>query len=71
MSRVLVTERLRLTPLAVTDVDVALEMFTNPAVTRFICDVMTEAEIRRDMPVWTKRGGDGCVGIWCVSNRVT
>ena len=71
MSRVLETERLRLTPLAVSDVDVALEMFTDPAVTRFVCEVMTEAEIRRDMPAWTKRGGDGCVGIWCVSNRVT
>lgn len=71
MSAILSSERLSLTPLAVADVDVAIEMFTNPAVTKFIGDVMAEADIRQDMPVWTKRGGDGCIGIWCVSNRVT
>jgi ribosomal-protein-alanine N-acetyltransferase len=71
MSATLFSERLALTPLAVADVDVAIEMFTNPAVTRFICDAMSEADIRRDMPVWTKRGGDGCIGNWCVSDRAT
>lgn len=71
MSRTLTTERLRLTPLTVGDVDVALEMFTNPAVTVYVGDVMTEDAIRQEMPVWTKRGGDGCIGIWCVSNSAT
>lgn len=65
------SERLSLTPLAVTDVDVAIEMFTNPAVAKFIGGVMTEADIRREMPVWIIRGGDGCIGIWCISNRMT
>ena len=65
------SERLSLTPLAVTDVDVAIEMFTNSAVTQFIGGVMSKADIRREMPVWTKRGGAGCIGIWCISNRVT
>jgi len=71
ISRVLTTKRLRLAPVTVADVDVALEMFTNPAVTEFVGDVMTEADIRQEMPVWTKRGGDGCIGIWCVSNSAT
>ena len=71
MSATLFSERLALIPLAVGDVDVAIEMFTNPAVTRFICDVLSEADIRRDMPLWTKRGGDGGIGIWCVSDRAT
>lgn len=71
MNLVLETERLRLTPLALADVDIALEMFTDPAVTKFIGDQETEDAIRSGMPVWIKRGGDGCIGIWCISNRVT
>ena len=71
MSAVLSSERLSLAPLTVADVGLAIEMFTNPAVTKFVGGVMSEADIRRDMPVWTKRGGDGCIGIWCISNRVT
>ncbi|MGI9381515.1 MAG: GNAT family N-acetyltransferase [Methyloligellaceae bacterium] len=71
MSLSLVSERLSLTPLAVGDVDVVIEMFTNPVVTKFIGGVMSEADIRQDIPLWTKRGGDGGIGIWCISNRAT
>ncbi len=63
------TERLVLAPLTVADVDVALEMFTDPAVVKFVGHLMTDEEIRREMPVWTKRGGGGCIGIWCISDR--
>ncbi len=71
MDRALESERLRLTPLAVTDIDVALEMFTDPAVMRFIDGPVDEASIRAGMPTWTRRGGDGCIGIWCISSAVT
>jgi len=71
MSAILSSQRLSLTPLDINDVDVAIEMFTNPAVMKFIGDVMSEAEIRREMKGWTKRGGNGCIGIWCISNRIT
>ncbi len=63
--------RLSLTPLDIGDVDLAIEMFTNPAVTKFAGKALSEAEIRRQMPVWTRRGGDGCIGIWCVADRAT
>ena len=71
MSKVLTTERLQLTPVTVADVELAVEMFTNPAVTEFVGGVMTEDDIRREMPIWTKRGGDGCIGIWCVSDAAS
>lgn len=71
MNAILFSQRLSLTPLDIGDVDVAIEMFTNAAVTKFVCGVMSEAEIRREMQVWTKRGGNGCIGIWCISNRTT
>ena len=65
------TERLRLTPLVDADIDLSLEMFTDPEVIEYVCDLMTEDEIRREMSIWTKRGGNGCIGIWCVSDRNT
>ena len=65
------TERLLLTPLAQTDVDLALELWTDPEVVEFVCEVPTEAEIRQEMPDAIKRGGNGGIGIWCISDRRT
>jgi RimJ/RimL family protein N-acetyltransferase len=65
------SERLVLTPFAPTDLDISLEMFTDPEVTKFAGRCMTRAAIRRELPKWTRRGGDGCIGIWCVSDRET
>ena len=39
------TERLLITPLAPTDLDLALELWTDPEVVEYVCDVETEAEI--------------------------
>jgi len=63
------TERLTLTPLEESDVDLVIAMFTDPEVLRFADGTMTEQEIRREMPNWIKRGGDGCIGIWCIADR--
>jgi len=72
MNLELMTERTKLTPLAIADIDVALEMYTDPDVVKFIGgEVMSEDKIRQEMSTWTKRGGDGCIGIWCISNRNT
>jgi RimJ/RimL family protein N-acetyltransferase len=46
-------------------------MFTDPDVVEYVCDVMTEAEIRREMRDTTKRGGNGGIGIWCIADRST
>jgi len=44
------TERLLLTPLATTDLDLALELWTDAEVVKYVCDVVTEEEIRQEMP---------------------
>jgi RimJ/RimL family protein N-acetyltransferase len=44
-------------------------MFTDPDVLKFAGGVVEEDEIRRDMSNWIKRGGNGCIGIWCISDR--
>ena len=71
MNLELLSDRLRLTPLSWRDLDVALEMFTDPEVVRYVCDLMNEKSIRTEMSNWVKRGGDGCIGIWNVSVRET
>ena len=65
------TERLLLTPFALTDLDLALEMWTDPEVAKYVGGVMTEAEIRQQMSDVTKRGGNGGIGIWCIADRRT
>ena len=65
------TERLRVTPLVADDVDLALALWTDPEVVRYICDPMTEAEIRLVMPDSLKRGGNGGIGEWCIADRTS
>ena len=69
MDLVLATKRLRLTPLTDVDVDVAVEMFTNPAVVRYAGGLVSETDIRLEFSTWTKRGANGQIGIWCVADR--
>jgi len=71
MNLELTTERLSLKPLAPDDLDLCIELFTDPVVTQYANGVSSESEIRKDMPNYTKRGGNGCVGIWCISNNTT
>lgn len=69
MELILLTDRLRLRPTDESDLDISLEMFTDPDVVEYVCDLMTESEIRNEIPNWTRRGGNGCIGIWCISDR--
>ncbi len=69
MELILLTDRLRLRPTDESDLDLSLEMFTDPDVVEYVCDLMTESEIRNEIPNWTRRGGNGCIGIWCISDR--
>ena len=69
MDLVLDSERLRLTPFDASDVDLALEMFTDPNVLKYADGAMQVDEIHEEVPNWTKRGGNGCIGVWCISDR--
>ncbi len=37
--------------------------FTDPEVVKYAGGVMSEQAIKKKMSDWTKRGGDGCIGI--------
>ncbi len=72
MNLQLMTVRLTLRPLATTDVDLCVDLFTDPAVVKYAGEeTMDEAKISAEMSVWTKRGGNGCIGIWCIRDRET
>ena len=65
------SDRIELNPLASSDFDLILEMFSDPEVVKYAGNVLTAEEIRTKMSSWTKRGGDGYIGIWCISDRET
>ncbi|MFP6745342.1 MAG: GNAT family N-acetyltransferase [Alphaproteobacteria bacterium] len=68
----LTTERLLLRPVTLADIDLAIEMFTDLDVVKYNGNVlMTLDAIADEMPTWVKRGGGGCIGIWCVTDRAT
>ncbi len=67
MDMVLTSQRLTLIPFRQSDVDIAIELFTDPEVRRFAGGVMSPEDIRAEMPHWVRRGGNGSVGIWCVT----
>jgi len=60
------TERLYMRPLELGDLDLCLELFTNPEVTRYAGGVMTPDAVEAGMPSWIRRCADGCIGVWCV-----
>ena len=65
------SQRLILAPYTPDDLDLSLEMFTDPAVVKYAGEVMSKPAIKRKMRNWTKRGGDGYIGIWTVADRRT
>jgi ribosomal-protein-alanine N-acetyltransferase len=71
MNLELLTNRLRLTPLVEADIDGSIELWSDPEVVKFICEPGTEDELRAEMPLAITRGGNGCIGVWCVSDKLT
>lgn len=66
MSLTLHTERLSLTPYDTADADIAIELFTDPDVCRYAGRVGEVDEILNDMRIRVRRGGNGCIGVWCI-----
>ena len=71
MNLKLTSERLILKPLQSDDLDICLEMFTDPDVVKYADGLMSDSTIRKGIPNWIKRGGNGCIGIWCLTDRLS
>ena len=63
------SERLTLEPITSAELDICLEMFTDPQVLRYAGGPLPRTVIEQKMDDWTKRGGEGFIGIWCISDR--
>ena len=71
MSLILTSERLLLRPLSQFDMDVVVEMRTNPDVMKFFGGAETEEQIALNMRKYTRRCAEGRIGAWCVTDRST
>jgi RimJ/RimL family protein N-acetyltransferase len=67
------SERLLLRPLVESDVEWGVEMLTDREVMQYIYgdDVYTGDQVIKEMPLYTKRGGGGCIGIWAIVDCTT
>jgi RimJ/RimL family protein N-acetyltransferase len=65
------SDRLLLRPLIEDDLDLVLEMFTNPEVMRYTGGVASEETLTKEMQHYVKRGAGECIGVWCVLRRDT
>jgi ribosomal-protein-alanine N-acetyltransferase len=65
------SERLLLRPLADFDLDVAYAILTDPEVMKFVGQTYTKDQVIAELPSALKRGGGGCIGIWCVIEQST
>lgn len=66
------SDRLAFRPLEERDVDLSIEQWTDPEVTRYVAArSYTAEEITAEMPVVTRRCAGGCIGIWCLTDKAS
>ncbi|MEM6480655.1 MAG: GNAT family N-acetyltransferase [Pseudomonadota bacterium] len=68
---VLETERLVLRPFELEDVDLAIAMWCDPEVMRYVGDVDDPQEVRDFMPTIIGRGAGGRIGMWAICRQDT
>ncbi|MCP5075451.1 MAG: GNAT family N-acetyltransferase [Rhodobacteraceae bacterium] len=71
MDLIFKSDRLMYRPLDEGDLDIGIDLLTDPQVMRYVGDVMTKEEVAGDMQVATRRCGRGCIGIWCLADFTT
>ena len=70
MDLIIQTDRLTVRPLAMEDIDLVIDLFTDEEVTRYFSDEpMTEKEISNNMHLYIRRGIEGAIGIWCICDN--
>ncbi|MEM7172743.1 MAG: GNAT family N-acetyltransferase [Pseudomonadota bacterium] len=68
---VLESERLILRPLTLDDTELEVELGTDPEVMRYAGGTEPAQQTRQDMHKYVRRCAGGCIGVWCVADRVT
>ncbi len=72
MNLTLESERLLLRPLDEADIDLGYELLMDPAVMKYVGgEAYTRERVESESRVVVRRGGGGCIGIWCVTDKAT
>ena len=71
MNLVLDSARLRLRPLTEADLDLTVEIYTDPAVMKYAGGARTRAQVVAKHPQLVRRCAGGCVGVWSVADRTS
>ena len=48
-----------------------IEMFTDEQVMQYAGGTTLKKKIVGEMQMYTRRGGNGCVGVWCICDQTT
>ena len=67
----LTTKRLTLRPISQNDVGLVVEMYTDERVMKYARGRNSKDKIIEEMGMHIRRGGNGCLGKWCISDRIT
>ena len=70
-SLILSSPRLHLRPLQESDVDLVLELFTDPEVMEYAGGLVRSEKIQTEMASSIRRGADGSIGVWCICKAQT
>ena len=63
------SDRLRYRPISARDIDIATEIFTDPEVIKYVCDLATPEQVAENLPTDCRRGAGGRLGIWIISRK--
>ena len=67
----LFTGRVALRPLSINDVGLVIDMFTDEQVMKYAGGAIPKEKIIEEMGMYTRRGGNGCIGVWRICDRIT
>ena len=67
----LTTKRLALRPFSFSDLGLAIDLFTDEQIMRYVGGTIAKEKIVEEAEFYTRRGGRGCIGIWCICDRIT
>ena len=67
----LTTNRLVLQPLSTKDVDLVVELFTDEEIMKYSGGIQPRKNLIDKMRLYTRRGGNGCLGIWSIADKLT
>ncbi|MEM8687266.1 MAG: GNAT family N-acetyltransferase [Pseudomonadota bacterium] len=68
---VLETERLRMRPLGEEDIDLSHEIFLDPEVVKYVCELSKPEDLESELQTAMTRGAGGRLGVWCVMDKAT